>query len=122
MTDRKVRETAPRTGVELIVSERQRQVEKEHWSAEHDDGHSGEELAWAAACYAAPGRIYFQSHHADGVCFADPWPWDDSDDKRKTHGSNFVDNLPADVGGRVRMLVKAGALIAAEIDRLQRAP
>jgi hypothetical protein len=47
--------------------------------------------------------------HFDGmvVSWQDPWPWEPEWDKR---GS----------GDRMRDLVKAGALIAAEIDRLQR--
>lgn len=97
-----------RTGAQRIADERQRQIEKEGWSPEHDDEHDEGQLAWAAACYAAPEAI-FGMH---GRATFDPWPWP-ADDKRP--GPNFT---PAE---RIRELEKAGALIAAEIDRLLRA-
>ena len=94
-----------RTGVERIADERRRQVEAEGYSAEHDDGHIHGELADAAACYAASQAIF------DGR-EGSMWPWDDIDDKRPSR-------LPMD-DERIRLLEKAGALIAAEIDRLLR--
>lgn len=88
-----------KTGVELIAAERQRQIEKEGWTASHDDDHDDGELALAAACYANPTR---------GVSFPPNfWPW----------AEEWWKPSPGD---RVRELVKAGALLAAEIDRLQR--
>jgi hypothetical protein len=47
-----------RSGVERIADERLRQIMTEGYSAEHDDGHIHGELAMAAACYAAPERLY----------------------------------------------------------------
>lgn len=93
-----------RTGVELIATERRRQVDEEGWSAEHDDLHMEGELAMAGALYAAPTPVYLISEDGDEL---DPWPWSADWDKR--------DNHP-----RLRRLVIAGALIAAEIDRLLR--
>jgi hypothetical protein len=88
-------------GVVLIAAERQRQVTEEGWTVGHDDVHGGEELAQAAACYALPPDV------RDGpIHDFDLWPF--QPDWWKP-------------GDRVRELVKAGALIAAEIDRLQRA-
>lgn len=86
-------------GVALIAAERRRQMDVEGWTPEHDDEHAWGELALAAVCYAMPepGR---------GHPFPRWWPWDASWWK------------PSD---RIRELVKAGALIAAEIERLQRA-
>ncbi|HCT33652.1 MAG TPA: hypothetical protein DF966_10890, partial [Sulfitobacter sp.] len=57
-----------------------------------------------------PFRLFSQESREDHVLFEDPWPseWDDEWDKR--------DQLD-----RRRKLVIAGALIAAEIDRLDRA-
>jgi hypothetical protein len=86
------------SGVGLIAAERRRQVEAEGWRTKHDDRHDRDELALAAARYALPAR------HRIAVA----WPWDASS-WRPT---------PDD---RMRELVKAGALIAAEIDRLGRA-
>lgn len=83
-------------GVNLIESERERQIYREGWTEEHDDKHVNNELALAAACYAVPD-VFSQGY----------WPptWNLSWYKSTT---------------RIRDLVKAGALIAAEIDRLQR--
>lgn len=92
-------------GLDLIAAERQRQIAVEGWTPEHDAGHAGNEaLARAAAAYATPARLREQLP----VPFAGLpalWPWD------FCHWKPTPDD-------RVRELVKAGALIAAEIDRL----
>lgn len=87
------------TGIEAIAAERRRQVASENWSPEHDDAHESGELARAAVCYAqeAGGRL---------VCPPKLWPWEASWWKPKDRRSD---------------LVRAGALIAAEIDRIDRA-
>ena len=107
-------------GVGLIAAERQRQVNGEGWTLDHDDDHDRGEMAAAAAVYAMPveNREMVQcSTAAPGMpsdrgdaFWLEPryWPWD----------SDWYKPTPDD---RVRELVKAGALIAAEIDRLQRA-
>lgn len=121
------------TGIELIGAERARQVTEENWTPEHDDGHKDSALAWAAVCYAAPGRVYIERHGIDRVSFVDPWPfrahadlsgrgfydWDKRKKDERGYHTNYVQMPPA--GDRIDYLVKAGALIAAEIDRLQRA-
>lgn len=87
-------------GVALIARERQRQVDKEGWSLARDRKiHYQFELSQAAACYA-----YFVPYKSQPTPYW--WPWDDK----------WWKPTPADP---VRQLVKAGALIAAEIDRLQ---
>jgi hypothetical protein len=91
-----------KSGVELIAEERKRQMEQEGWNTDHDDDHYNEELAAAASCYARPDE---RGDKGNGV--PEYWPWDDK----------WWKPTPKD---RVRELVKAGALIAAEIDRLQR--
>ena len=97
-------------GVELIAAERQRQIDVEGWSLKHDDDHFKGELAAAAVCYA--DEAFVQSYE----------PWSRRIDAIAPHGWPF-DSLefwkPSD--DPIRNLVKAGALIAAEIDRLQRA-
>ncbi len=82
-----------------VISERQRQRAVEGWTSEHDDAYQNSELADAAACYAI---------HAHNQGFSTPahWPW--SPDWWKQSGTR-------------RDLVKAGALILAEIERLDRA-
>ena len=104
------------TGIEAIAAERQRQLEEEGWTPEHDDQHTDDSLALVAALYAAPVPIYSADLIKDDdgrvlfFGFDDPWPttWDASFDKRLDHD-------------RRRRLVIAGALIAADIDRLDRA-
>lgn len=91
-------------GVRLIAEERQRQIDVEGWTPEHDDAHRYGEIAWAAVCYAAPGEVLVLDEGGEPV---DPWPWEDGDKRPTT--------------SRLRRMVKAGALIAAEIERLQRA-
>lgn len=96
------------TGVEIIAAERQRQMDVEGWSASHDDNHAGAELVCAAICYAEAGSGYdleISPSRKQEVPFLWPWEakwWKPSDDI-------------------VRNLARAGALIAAEIDRVQRA-
>lgn len=94
-----------KSGVQLITDERKRQVEKEGWTEQHDYQHDSGELAIAAACYAMPhiDRKY-KKHPSNYVPKKWPWEWD------------WWKPTPKD---RIRELVKAGALIAAEIDRLQ---
>ena len=91
------------TGSELISAERNRQINTEGWSPEHDSTHRRGELAMAAACYLLheTGNVYF---HPAGGMSPMAWPWQSALWKPKD---------------RVRDLVKAGALIAAEIDRLK---
>jgi hypothetical protein len=94
-----------KTGAELIAEERARQVSREGWTPEHDDEHPAGSLEIAGRCYAkhAHGQLLgFIAPHGTPML----WPWDSQWWK------------PSD--DPVRNLVKAGALIAAEIDRLQR--
>lgn len=98
-------------GIREITYERGRQLGDEGWHAAHDDEHTAGELALAAICYAAPKPVIVKR----GRCQFDPWPWDEEWDKRPK-------GRPEERGqaDRVRCLVKAGALIAAEIDRVVR--
>jgi len=112
------------TGIERIAKERERQTSVEGWTTLHDDSHIHAEMALAAACYASPipirarlrvpvscGCRSAECEHTLGFSerdkWVDPWPWDKSWDKRGKHD-------------RIRQLEIAGALVAAEIDRLQR--
>lgn len=116
-----------KTGIELIKAERKRQIEKEGWTPDHDDEHGDGSLALVAALYAAPVRLYERLTYALGVEFHDPWPesWDPVWDKRTEYGDDSSNGVPDPETytpeERLDLLVKAGALIAAEIDRLQRA-
>lgn len=93
-------------GVSLIEAERKRQVQEEGWTPDHDDQHEDEELALAAAIYATP-EISRDYDKVEPPRAPIKWPW----------AWFWWKPTPRD---RVRELAKAGALIAAEIDRLLR--
>jgi hypothetical protein len=86
---------------EDVLAERRRQVEAEGWTPQHDDSHSAGDMARAAACYAYPRRC-----RDPRIKTPADWPWP---------GVWWKPN------DRRRNLVKAGALILAEIERLDRA-
>lgn len=92
--------------IQLIADERQRQVEVEGWSEHHDDKHTDGSLALVAASYAVA-----EDQRENYKDFTPPSFWPD------TWDNNWFKPTPND---RIRELVKAGALIAAEIERLQR--
>jgi hypothetical protein len=98
--DRAVTRGEQSGGVALIAAERARQVSAEGWSAQHDDQHETGELLAAAARYLDAGSDYDLGGRLPD------WPWE-------PHWFKPSDDL-------IRNLVKAGALIAAEIDRQQR--
>lgn len=76
-----------------IAQERQRQINDEGWTEDHDDSHDIEELAVAAACYAYPKIADYS------------WPW------------SYESYKPTN---RRRDLIKAAAMIVAEIERIDR--
>jgi hypothetical protein len=102
------------SALELIKQERQRQINKHGYTLEHDDRHTQGELSNAAICYliSDPTRGYYALH--DGMDnFLDYfWPWSDNE-----YNPAGFKPTPDD---RIRELIKAGALIVAEIERLQR--
>jgi len=110
-------------GAEEIARERRRQMALqapgEAWTAEHDDEHTGGTMAAAAACYAAPYAIAC-IRLPDGLRECDGWPWDAEWDKRMRRPLPRGGDDPVFITIRIRELAKAGALIAAEIDRLYR--
>lgn len=91
-------------GCTLITQERNEHLTREGWTAEHDRHHVAGEMIVAAMAYlqAALNRNTFHGIRYDEP--ADDWPW---------AGEWFKPTVD-EVGN----LVKAGALIAAEIDRL----
>jgi hypothetical protein len=82
-----------------VLAERRRQVEQEGWHPDQDDDYEDGQLSMAAACYAMQGNALNYGPPED-------WPWDKewwkpTDDRRN--------------------LVKAAALILADIERIDRA-
>lgn len=87
-----------------VLAERQRQISAEGWTPEHDDAHHAKgDLAMAASCYASQA---FRPERAKREVCPGYWPWE------------FDWWKPGDTR---RDLIKAGALILAEIERLDRA-
>ncbi len=78
-------------GMRLIRMERQRQIEKEGWSTEHDDLHTDGQLSRAALAYEQGDKTNF--------------PWDEEYWKPTTE---------------LRDHVKAGALLMADKERIER--
>jgi hypothetical protein len=96
------------TGIDLIAAERERQVNVEGWTPAHDDRHNDGALASAGATYAIVasnmrGGASFEKSIMD---YKKTWPFEDGWFK------------PSD--NPIRDLVKAGAMIAAEIDVILR--
>lgn len=99
-----------------VLAERQRQIDAEGWTQEHDDEHSNGSLARAAACYALhagscqkwSGERYRAAapHGGNPETEDGLWPWDREYWKPKSPRQD---------------LVRSGALILAEIERLDRA-
>ena len=87
-----------------VLAERRRQIEAEGWTPEHDDQHRRGELADAAALYAS-----IQVRHISGMSV---WPW---------APEWFKPTSGAIPGAHRRDVVKACALLLAEIERLDRA-
>lgn len=93
-----------KTGIELIAEERQRQIESEGYSMERDRQYPPEELVEAAIAYAIPEWLRWSVKGDTLECQWWPWP---------------QESFKPSPDNRIRELTKAGALIAAEIDRLQ---
>lgn len=105
------------TVIDEIAAERRRQIENENWTSEHDDSHDRGQMARAAAVYAYTStlipdeikkheRALWGSTAGMFSVLAWLWPWS---------ASWFKPKNPR------RDLVRAGALIVAEIERLDRA-
>ncbi len=91
-----------------IEAERSRQIEIEGWTTEHDDEHSKGEMAKAAGCYAIGSATVGWNSPGIGRHdeFRRAWPWAAKWWKPKDRRSD---------------LIRAGALIVAEIERRDRA-
>ncbi|PZR81160.1 MAG: hypothetical protein DI537_38590 [Stutzerimonas stutzeri] len=91
-----------------VTAERRRQIEAEGWGNVHDDGHTNFELSRAAVAYAQRGAMTHdvrileeERNHVPSI-----WPWTRAWWKPKDRRAD---------------LVRAAALLIAEIERLDRA-
>lgn len=89
--------------IEEIYAERRRQIDSEGYTPNHDDEHAGGQLAEAAAAYALSAAGVARVMDAE----FEVWPWG-------SDGSFKPSDDPR------RNLIRAGALIIAEIERLDR--
>ena len=87
----------PSAAARDVLAERKRQIDAEGWTPEHDDKYRDDELSMAAVCYANTSGA--------GGCSPNGWPWPEEWWKPSTARRN---------------LVKAGALIIAEVERIDR--
>lgn len=100
------------SGVDLIAAERARQIQAEGFDAEHDRQEKPGALTMAGICYAtmAASSPGMRDQLRTSMCFSTHWPWTVPWWKPGKDNSNE---------DRIRELTKAGALMAAEIDRLE---
>lgn len=92
------------SGLELIVKERQEQIEKHGWTKQHDaQEHEDGELVKAAFIIGS-----------DSVAYEPYFDW--AFEIREHKQSKYEMNDPSE---KIERLAVAGALLAAEIDRLQ---
>jgi hypothetical protein len=104
-----------KSGIELIAEERQRQIEVEGWTPQHDDEHEIDVLMAASLCYETPEALRnYHIPNKNSLPFNDEpiprpkgWPW----------SARWWKPTP---NNRTRELIKAGALYAAQIDVLKR--
>ena len=86
----------------------ERMMQRVKWSEKHDDSHSSGELALEAACLAA--------NETEGRITAFVYDLDTGDDEERKDMWGLVEKHKAD---RIRQLEIAGALLIAEIERLE---
>lgn len=101
-----------KTGIELITEERKRQVEVEGFTLLHDLKYKNQELAKAAVAYTISDHFHPMDSSAEqinGVFLS----------IRRTVFWPFKFEWFKPSNNRIEELTKAGALIAAEIDRIQ---
>ncbi len=93
-------------GAELITQERLRQISVEGWTPKHDDQHAAGQLTRAAQGYLTYAMFQMLGMEPPPCFIPKGWPWT----------REWWKPSP----DPVRNLEKAGALTAAEIDRLKR--
>ena len=97
----------PTPGAQDVFAERQRQMSVEGWTPEHDAQHVNNELTRAACCYATHayerGWTDADTYQQEALPFQWPDNWSEAGWKPKSPRQD---------------LVRAAALIIAEIDRM----
>lgn len=111
-----------KNAIQLVEEERQRQISQEGWTPEHDDTHKDGSLARAACAYAWPigGSIFSERGLTITMERQWFWPWPIEQFKGRHGFEAELQTKEQRESSRLRDLVKAGALVVAEIERLQR--
>jgi hypothetical protein len=96
------------TAIADVLAERRRQIQVEGWTAEHDDEHDEGDMALAGACYAASAAATDDRVNCRSILDSvrSMWPWGREWWKPKNQR---------------RDLVRAAALVIAEIEKMDRA-
>lgn len=113
-----------KTGIELIAQERKEQIEKHGWTQKHDaDEHDNSELAYNAAILASPINLFTKETYANATVFEvaqTDREWNLPYPNQLNGTTNVIhDNEKLPKKKRIKQLIVAGALLAAEIDRLK---
>jgi len=100
-------------GIDLIAEERQRQIDVEGYNEQHDSQHNASELIYAAIAYVESAKV--------GVNCAEMGNTDETEImiRKFDMGRHYPYGWLFKPSTDVRDLVKAGALIAAAIDRIE---
>lgn len=89
-----------------VLNERDRQIDKEGYNTDHDDGHNKGDLSGAGAAYALNASRQLDPHYFSPLKqIPSSFMWEESSWKPKTARED---------------LVRAAALIIAEIERIDR--
>lgn len=112
-----------KTGIEIIAEERKTHPDK-GWTSKHDENHEDGSIGMAAACYAAPDPIFIiTKQDKSKTIYDDPFPWGYTQLGRSMMDSDIFTYSTTEEKkegkSRIRQLAIAGALMAAEIDRIQ---
>ena len=101
------------SGIELIAQERERQINVEGYTKQHDSQHAASDLIYAAIAYAESAKI--------GINCSEIGVADENEimQRKIEIGKHYPYGWLFKPTTDIRDLAKAGALIAAVIDRLQ---
>ena len=112
-----------KSGIELITEERNEHPSKHGFNLEHDKQHEDSSLSWNAAILATPNILFCKHEFANVTTYEKAEVcegWKLPSPNFGPNGSNVViDNEKLPKTKRIKQLKVAGALIAAEIDRIQ---
>ena len=102
-----------KTGIELIADERKRQIDVEGYSKQHDSQHNASDFIYAAISYAESAKVGVNCQEMGNTNEIEIML------RKAEKGMDYPFGWDFKPTTDIRDLTKAGALIAAAIDRLQ---